>query len=64
LTDTVVSNFNLTGQAATAYTQTMSGIWGGFRLIAISPTIVAGGAVLSVLLGALAYWFMGRGGGG
>ena len=62
-TDLVVTSFNLTGDAATAYTNTMTGIWGGFRLIAISPTVVAGGTILTILLAAFAYYFYtGRGG--
>ncbi len=43
-----------------AFTSLYQGIWGGYSLLSISPTVLAGGAIIAILVSAFAYFTYGR----
>lgn len=55
----VTNATNMSAQGRTAFDATFNGIWGGFQLFSISPTILAAGGIITLLIVSFV-WYQGR----
>lgn len=57
----VVNDTDMSTEGRAAFDSLYQGIWGGYSLLSISPTVLAGGAIIAILVSAFAYFTYGKG---
>jgi hypothetical protein len=55
----VVNGSDMSTDGRTAFDALYEGIWGGYNLLSISPTVLAGGAIIAILVASFAYFSFG-----
>jgi len=53
---TVVNGTQMSTAGRAAFDSLYTGIWGGYQLLSISPTVLAGGAIIAILVASFGYF--------